>query len=593
MADKKKTSPRPKKAAVKKKTKVAAKATKPVAKKKLATKATKPVAKKKAAPKAKPKAVVKKKAASKVTKKTAVKKTAAKKTVAKKTVAVKKTAAKVAAKKTVAKVKPKAAVKKAAPKATAPKQAKPAASQPVAAAPVAPEVIGAGKTPRVITRGGAAAVQTKSGFPFTAEQIPNGVKEAAFLHSYRASAWSHFESLPLPSTNDEAWRRTDIRQLKRGAMKIVDSLPAAERAALPSMPAQLLKPLVGEGHGGQIVFGPGETTVTLSQEIANQGVVFTDFATAAAQHPELLKKVLGNVVKPEEGKFAAMAGALAARGALLYVPRGVQVEEPLHSLLWGPGAGLAYFSHILVWVEDGASVTYVHEAASPTISEQSMHAGIVELHVGSGANLRFVELQSWGEHMWNFTHERARVEKDGNLDWIFGALGSHLTKNFSEINLEGEGSLGRMSGFYFTDGDQHLDHDTQQNHMAAHTTSDLLFKGALEEKSRSVWQGMIYVAPGAQRTDGYQANRNLVLSKEARADSIPGLEILADDVRCTHGATVGKIDPDEYFYLLSRGIPPVEARRLIVKGFFDPIMERIPFEGVRQRFQQAIVQKMK
>jgi Fe-S cluster assembly protein SufD len=149
-----------------------------------------------------------------------------------------------------------------------------------------------------------------------------------------------------------------------------------------------------------------------------------------------------------------------------------------------------------------------------------------------------------------------------------------------------------MSGFYFTDGRQHLDHDTQQNHMAAHTTSDLLFKGALKGSSRSVWQGMIYVAPGAQQTDGYQANRNLVLSKNARADSIPGLEILADDVRCTHGATVGKIDPELVFYLQSRGIPSDEAERLVVEGFFDPIMQRIPFEGVRTHFQQAIEAKM-
>ncbi|MBX3046111.1 MAG: Fe-S cluster assembly protein SufD [Anaerolineales bacterium] len=495
-----------------------------------------------------------------------------------------------AKKKAVGKSKPKAVAKK---KSAA--KSKAVASKRVVTRSPEREVISAGKTPRVITRG-AAAVQTKSGFPFSAEQIPalaNGAKATAFLRSYRKGAWNQFEKLPLPSTNDEAWRRTDIRQLKRSGLQMVEALPKATRDKLPSIPARLLKPLVGKGHGGQIVFGPGKTTVQLSREIAKQGVVFTDFATAATKHPELLKKVLGSVVKPGEGKFAAMAGALAGRGVLLYVPKGVQVDEPLHSLLWGPGAGLAYFSHILVWVEDGASVTYVHESASPTLKEQSMHAGIVELHVGARANLRFVELQSWGEHMWNFTHERARVKKDGNLDWIFGALGSHLTKNFSEINLEGEGSLGRMSGFYFTDGDQHLDHDTQQNHLAAHTTSDLLFKGALEEQSRSVWQGMIYVAPGAQRTDGYQANRNLVLSKQARADSIPGLEIQADDVRCTHGATVGKIDPDEYFYLLSRGIPPVEARRLIVKGFFDPIMERIPFEGVRQRFQQAIVQKMK
>jgi Fe-S cluster assembly protein SufD len=269
----------------------------------------------------------------------------------------------------------------------------------------------------------------------------------------------------------------------------------------------------------------------------------------------------------------------------------------LHSLLWAAGAGLAHFSHLIIWLEEGAALTYVHESASPTETSsdeanQSLHGGIVEIYVGAGANLRFVELQSLGRNVWNFTHERARVQDDGNMDWIFGAIGSRLTKNFSDLDLVGEGSTGRMSGFYFTDGNQHLDHDTQQNHLAPHTTSDLLFKGALKGHSRSVWQGMIYVAPGAQRTDGYQANRNLVLSENARADSIPGLEILADDVRCTHGATVGKIDPDLVFYLRSRGIPMDEAERLVVEGFFDPIMQRIPFEGVRARFQQAIEAKM-
>jgi Iron-regulated ABC transporter permease protein SufD len=203
-----------------------------------------------------------------------------------------------------------------------------------------------------------------------------------------------------------------------------------------------------------------------------------------------------------------------------------------------------------------------------------------------------VELQSWGQHVWNFSHERVRVGRDASVDWIFGAVGSRLTKNFSELDLVGEGATGRMSGFYFTNDHQHLDHDTQQNHLAPHTTSDLLFKGALKGKSRSVWQGMIYVAPGAQKTDGYQANRNLVLSDEARADSIPGLEICADDVRCTHGATVGKLEEEPLFYLRSRGIPRPEAEKLLVEGFFDPIMQRIPFEGVRERFQKAIEEKL-
>jgi Fe-S cluster assembly protein SufD len=431
-------------------------------------------------------------------------------------------------------------------------------------------------------------------FFFTADLVrgPEGDGFASPLSEYRARAWQAFERLPMPTAGDEAWRRTDIRGLRAGSFRLpveVD-LPGLR---LPEPPASLLKPLAGEKHGGQIVLTAGGAQVDLDPELAAQGVVFTDLRTAEQQHPELLARLMGKIVPSDEGKFAALAGALAQTGVLVYVPRGVQIEKPLHSILWGAGIDLAYLDHVLVWVDRGASLTYVHESASHTeATGQSLHAGIVEILVDEGATLRFVELQSWGEHVWNFSHERARVERDANLDWIFGAIGSHLTKNFSELDLAGRGASGRMSGFYFTDGIQHLDHDTQQNHLAPNTTSDLLFKGALRDKSRSVWQGMIYVAPGAQKTDGYQANRNLVLSPDARADSIPGLEILADDVRCTHGATVGKIDADQVFYLRSRGIPYREAERLIVEGFFDPIMQRIPFEGVRSRFQDAIMEKM-
>jgi Fe-S cluster assembly protein SufD len=361
----------------------------------------------------------------------------------------------------------------------------------------------------------------------------------------------------------------------------------------PEVPDELLQPLAGEQHGGQIILGPGNTRVELSPELAGKGVIFTDLEIALRDYPYLVERILGKVVRPDEGKFGALAAMMARKGVFVYIPPGVDVEQPLHSILWGPGVNVAYFSHILVLVDQGASLTYVHEAASQTEADgQTLHAGIVELIVENGANLRFVELQSWGDHVWNFTHERAHVKRDAHLDWIFGALGSHLTKNFSDLDLAGQGANGRMSGFYFADGDQHLDLDTQQNHLAAHTTSDLLYKGALRDKSRSVWQGMIYVAPGAQKSDGYQANRNLILSGQARADSIPGLEILADDVRCTHGATVGKIDADQVFYLRSRGINYQDAERLIVEGFFDPIMQRIPFEGVRGRFQEAITEKM-
>jgi Fe-S cluster assembly protein SufD len=408
--------------------------------------------------------------------------------------------------------------------------------------------------------------------------------------SYRARAWGAFTKNSLPEPTLEAWRRTDIHNLP--ADKFVLPKDGAYED-LPPVRAGLLKPLIADQHGGQIVLTPGGSSIELADPLIRKGVIFTDLKTAEQKHPELLARMLGKTVNVEEGKFAALAGAFAQNGIVLYVPKGVTVEEPLHSILWGPGSNFAHVSHVLVLVDDGASVTYVHEAASPDEMESAaMHAGLVEIQVMQNASLKFVELQSWGCHVWNFSHERARVDRGGNLDWIFGAIGSRLTKNFTELDLAGEGAQGRMSGFYFTDGSQHLDHDTQQNHLAPHTTSDLLFKGALKGKSRSVWQGMIYVAPGAQKTDGYQANRNLVLSDQAHADSIPGLEILADDVRCTHGATIGKLEQEPLFYLKSRGIPQAEAERLVVEGFFDPIMQRIPFEGVRERFQQAILQKM-
>lgn len=444
------------------------------------------------------------------------------------------------------------------------------------------------ESPKIVIHGRRREDLTQTDFPFDETQVrKDGL--ALAIQQYRDNAWKVYNSLPMPTLKDEAWRRTDLKDLQAARFHLPH---ADEYMDLAPMTESLLKPVADRDHGGEVVLSSGGAQASLSAELANSGVLFTDLKTAERDYPDILAKVLGKTIQSTEGKFAAMAGALAETGVLLYVPRGVAIEQPLHSILWGPGVNLAHISHILVWLEDGSSATYVHEYASPTENGQTLHVGLVEVHVGEAANLRFVELQSWGENVWNFTHERVHVENDGNVEWIFGAIGGRTTKNFADLDLAGRGSSGRMSGFYFTDGKQHLDYDSQQNHLAPNTTSDLLFKGALIDSSRVVWQGMIYVAPGAMKTDGYQANRNLVLSKEARADSIPGLEILADDVRCTHGATVGKIDQDMVFYLESRGIPTKDAERLIVEGFFDPIMQRIPFEGVRERFQSSIKHKM-
>ncbi len=439
-------------------------------------------------------------------------------------------------------------------------------------------------SPVILRRSRTQQAETPKEFIFQPELVEDG----SFYQAYRQQAWNSFQSLPFPTTKNEAWRWTDISKLP------VESFVVSTGNSIEKIPAELLETVADAAHGGEILLAGGHNQIQLNPDLKKAGVVFTDFNDAILNHPQLVEKILGKVIEPGEEKFSALAAAMAPNGVLLYVPKGLTVTTPLHSLTWMSGTREAAFSHLLVYLDEGSSVTYVHESSSPVEElEQGFHSGIMELFVGAGAHLRFVELQSFGENIWNFMHERVKVEQDGVVEWIFGALGSHLTKNFSELQLVGRGSTGKLSGFYFSQHHQHLDYDTQQNHLAPNTTSDLLFKGALLDDSRSVWQGMIYVARNASKTDGYQANRNLVLSEGARADSIPGLEILTDDVRCTHGATVGKVDAEELFYLESRGLSPADAERMIVEGFFDPIMQRIPFEGVRKRFQRAIDQKMK
>ena len=423
------------------------------------------------------------------------------------------------------------------------------------------------------------------------EKLSKLLRDPQWYAEQRLKAWRMYKRTPMPTLQDEAWRRTDIRSMRWQDVEHRALNPKSLRSKDGKVPAKLLKPLVGKDHGGQIIINNGKVTDrSLDSSLRRQGVVFTDLRTAVNKHRDLLEKYLGKAVKIREGKFAAMAAALADQGVFVYVPKKTKVELPLHSVIWADGP--AHFSRLVVALDDGASLTFVHEVASRTRKRQSLHVGTVEVYVGRASNVRFIELQSLGQNDWHFTHERAKVKRDGQLDWIFSAIGSKLTKNFSEIDLVGNRAWGRMSGFYFADGVQHLDHDTQQNHLAENTTSDLLFKGALRDSSRSVWQGMIYVAPGAQKTDGYQANRNLVLSNSARADAIPGLEILADEVRCTHAATVGQLESEHIFYLMTRGLSYEEAKKLVVDGFFDPVMQRIPFEGVRNRLKKAISEKM-
>lgn len=422
------------------------------------------------------------------------------------------------------------------------------------------------------------------------EQLSAAKNEPSWLLNARLTAWELYDTLSMPSMQSEAWRRTDYTTIRwEQAGRIV----YGSSTGIEAIPAENLAPLIGEAQGGLIAAVDGKIVHSeLSEALKAQGVIFCDFETAVREHETLLRKhLMTTAVHPNEDKFAAMHAAFWTHGVFLYVPRGKVVELPLHSVFYNTMSGLS-LGHVLVVLEEGAQVTYLHEYLSAEAPEHLAYVGMTELILGERANLRYVALQDWARNANDIRHERARVAAGAQLDWIIGTMGGRFVKQFAEIELDGEGAFGRMSGLFFADGHQFFDHDTQQNHNAPHTTSDLLFKGALKDEARTVWQGMIKVLPHAQKTDGFQANRNLVLSPDARADSIPGLEIEANDVRCTHAATVGKLEDEPIFYLMSRGMTRQDAERLIVAGFFDPIMQRIPFEEVRARLTAHIEEKL-
>jgi Fe-S cluster assembly protein SufD len=431
------------------------------------------------------------------------------------------------------------------------------------------------------------------GLPFSRDDVlalSEHLDEPEWLRERRLAAWEAAEELPIPDTSMEPWRRTNITRINWA--KMVDKALPGERS-LDAIPAELYAPLIGEEQGGLLVFVDGVLVHSeLAEEITEQGVIFTDLSTAAKEHPELLQEILQKEAgRPEDGKFGALHAALWTHGVVLYVPEGVHIEAPFHSVEYAPGTRTTG-THIVAVVEENASAVYLHEAASPNKEEPNLHLHATEISVAKSANLRYVSLQNWGDHVYNFGHQRGRVGETAELDWVDSQMGTRLSKVFMNLDLDGDDSFGRISGIYFADGKQHLDLDTEQSHHALRTNSDLLYKGALQGDSRSVWQGMIVVDEGAQQTDGFQANRNLILERTARADSIPGLEIKADEVACTHAATIGQLDEYEMFYLMSRGIPRKDAQRMVVLGFFDPILERIGFDEVKERLVDTIERRL-
>lgn len=422
------------------------------------------------------------------------------------------------------------------------------------------------------------------------EALSAAHQEPQWLRESRLMAWEIYEDLPMPSLTDEDWRRTDYRSIRWNE---ADRIIEANGASLDSVPAANLEPLVGEGEGGTMVFVDGRLVkYEVAPALAAQGVIFKDLVTAAREHEELVRaNLMTKAVRTTDGKFAALHGALWTHGVFLYVPEGRAVDLPFHVVMYNtqPGASLG---HVLVVVEQNAQATMQVEYASANADKHSAYIGATELLVGDDAVLKYVAIQDWNRETYEFSHQRARVGRSGSLDWIVGVMGSRLTKAYLELEMDGLGGNGRMSGFFFADENQMFDLDTQQNHNAPLTTSDLLYKGAAKDYARTLWQGMIKSLPKMQKIDGYQACRNMVLADTARMDAIPGLEIEADDVRCSHAATFGSLEEEPVFYLMSRGIPRPEAELMVIEGFFDELLDRVPFERVRDRLKAAVEAKI-
>lgn len=407
-------------------------------------------------------------------------------------------------------------------------------------------------------------------------------EEPDWLIEQRRAAWSTFCEMDWPDRRAEEWIRTDIRlfHLDRYA-------PAVRHENESSLPDAVLTEGVQLAGASQTLDGV-PAKACLDSKWSEKGVVFGSLSQMVCERPDLIAPhLMTRAVSPDLDRFAALHAAFWSGGHVLYVPRGVVVDLPFH-MFSAMSNGSTDLGHTLVILEEGAEATVMSETASYSESDDGLHVGAIELLVAPGANLRFVNLQDWGHGVWNFAHHKALVDRDASLQWTIAALGCRLSKVNQHVGLIGPGANSQVNGVLFTEGKQHLSYHTLQHHEAPDCRSDFLYKAALQDKSRTVWRGMIKVDPGAQKTDGYQRNDNLLLSNKARADSIPGLEIEADDVRCTHGSTSGKVDEELIFYAMCRGFTRKEATRMIVSGFFQQIFDRITIESVRDALAHAI-----
>jgi len=436
------------------------------------------------------------------------------------------------------------------------------------------------------------------------DRISSDSDSPDWIKEKRVTAWKAYEDLPMPTLRDEMWKYTDISDLniKNAKMSEASKYSAVEK--FESFPEDAVKLLSDEAihleeNGGMckpglLIQHDSQVTFTdVDKELTDKGVIFCSMSDAVRDHPELVQKYfMEKVIPVGEAKFSSLNAALWNGGIFLYVPKGIEIKMPFKSYILMTDGGKALFHHSLMVLEAGAHVTYIEQYRSEDFATGSLNSTVAEIVVKDGASLDYITLQNWGSNVVDISTRKAIVERDASVNWIVGTLGGKVTRSSYETRLIGQGSSTNTRGFFLASNKQHHDFWGLLSHEAPNTTADLLYKGVLTGKSRSVFRGLIKISEEAQLTDSYLTNNNILLSDEARADSVPTLEINANDVKASHGATVGNLDKDEIFYLMSRGLTKSSAEKLIINGFFAPVLKSIDSEILREHLTTAIDNKL-
>ncbi|MFN8499455.1 MAG: Fe-S cluster assembly protein SufD [Anaerolineae bacterium] len=431
----------------------------------------------------------------------------------------------------------------------------------------------------------ASSVSTTTAFaPEAVAELSAAQGDTPWLQAARRAAWEAFAAADLPR-----YERTDLTKFRFDSF----SLPVGAQGELPADVVAAIEGSDGGERAGLFVQSNNAVVhVALDEALTRRGVILSSLADAARSHPAIVAKHLGRLVPAGETKFVALNAAFWTGGLFLYVPRNVIIEAPIQVVFHADAPGGSAFPRCLVVAEESAACTIVEEYISPDGAALTLTVPVTEVVAGENAQVKFIHIQGWGENVQTFVTQRGEAAANASVGWTLGHIGAKLMRSYSETQLQGEGATTQFLGVQFGSDSQHHDIYTLLNHIAPLTDGDLLFRGVLQDTARSVFEGLIKIHPGAQDSNSYLHDNTLLLSDTCRADSIPSLEIEANQVRASHGATVSQVDEDWVFYLQTRGLSRSQAIRTIVDAFFEPIMQRITLEGVKERLWRAFDQKM-